>query len=69
MIQAVVKNKVLAFEFILQPFFLYGIGIIDDTPFQVEHVIETPVEEIGAGLFTTDPPRAVHNDVAVLVFL
>ena len=65
--QAVVENEVFAFEFILQPFLLYGISVVDDSSFQVKYIGKPPVEKISAGLFAADAAGAVHDDVAVLV--
>jgi len=65
--QAIVKDKVLAPELVFQSLFLYGVGIMDDASFQVKDVIETFMEQVGAGFFTANAARAVHDDVLFLM--
>src|SRR6516164_2441951 len=62
---AVVKHKIFSAEFIFQAFFLYHIGVVNDTSFQVENISESLVKEVGTGLLTTDATCAIHDDVAV----
>ena len=61
--QAVIKHEVLSPELVFQPLFLYGIGIMDDAPFQVKDIGKSLMEEISAGFFTTYSSRTVHDDV------
>src|ERR1700744_2632977 len=65
----VVENKVLPLEFILQPLFPDGIGVMNDTALQVINVGESLVQQPGAGLFAADTPGAVHDDGTVLLVL
>jgi len=67
--QAIVKYKVLAYENIIQLFFLYLMCIVDDTSFQVIHMLKAMVQHIGTGFFAPDPSCAVHDDIPVFVFL
>jgi len=65
--QPVVKNEILAQELILDPHLPYLLHIIDDTPFQVEYIFESPVQHPGACFFAPDAPGAIHDDVPVLI--
>ena len=53
--KTIVKDKVLAPELVLQPLLLHLIGIIDDSPFQVEDIVKALVKQVSAGLLATDP--------------
>src|SRR5258705_1071512 len=55
--QAVVEDEILPPELVFQPFFLYGIGVMDDASFQVKDIVKPFMQEIGAGFFTADASR------------
>ena len=62
---AVVKYKVLAAEFVLQPLCFRLTGILDDAALQLIDLFKAFVFIVGAGLFTTYAARAVHNQFFV----
>jgi len=65
----VVEYKILPEEFVLQAFFLHLPGIFDDTALKLENILKAFMLVIGAGLFTADPPSAIHYQVPVFLVI
>jgi hypothetical protein len=63
---ALVEDEILPPEFIGQAPIPDPVGVFDDPAFQVVYVPEAIVEHPCAGLFTSDTPGAIHDDVCIL---
>jgi hypothetical protein len=67
--QPVVENKILSDEPAVEALLLYLFGIIDNTAFEVKHMLKSMMQHVCAGLFATDAAGAVHNDIFIFLFL
>jgi hypothetical protein len=59
--QAFIKNKVLPDEFAFKPLLFYLAGIVDDPPFEVEHVLKPMMKHKGRSFFTTYATGTIHD--------
>ena len=64
-----VEDEVLSDELVAQPLSLRLTGVLNDAPFELMHVLETLVLQVGAGLFAANATSAIHDDVGVLLSL
>ena len=65
--EALIKYKVLAFEFVGDALLAGFVGIFDDTAFEVIYVLKTVVEQVCRCFLAADTAGAVHHDVLVLL--
>jgi len=63
--QPFVEYEIAAQEFVFNTFFLYLVGIVNDTTLEMEYMMESMMQHISTGLFTTDPTCTIHDDVGV----
>ena len=62
-----IKNKVLAQKFVFKIFIIYLPRVFYNAAFKLVYLLKTLVFIVGAGLFASDAPCAVHNQLFVLL--